>query len=151
MPNILRIHPATHKKRAKIYFIPNTIKLQPEYQHIASTFAPILKTNHPLHHETNTEYPHLHQYIQTQNHYPSIHILYALIMTINSSINICNNILAQPHNYDFDNIWTNTLLIRLANLNNSPPERHILTQHPYTIFVRNNQDLINPKTLYILN
>ena len=43
MPNILHTHPTTHKKRANIYFIPNTIKLQPEYQQIANTFAPILK------------------------------------------------------------------------------------------------------------
>ena len=46
MPNILHTHPAPHKKRANIYLIPNTIKLQPEYQHIATTFAPILK-KHP--------------------------------------------------------------------------------------------------------
>jgi hypothetical protein len=144
MPNILRTHPATHKKRAKTYFIPNTIKLQPEYQHIASTFAPILKHKHPLHHQTSTKYPHLRQYIQIQNNSPSTHILYALIIIINPSINTCNNILAQPHTYDFNDIWTNTLIIRLANLTN-PPERHILTQHPYTIFVENNQDIINPK------
>ena len=144
MPNILRTHPATHKKRAKTYFIPNTIKLQPEYQHIANTFAPILKDNHPLHHLTNTKYPYLHKYIQTQNHSPLSHILYALVITINPSIDICNNILAQPHTYDFNDIWTNTLMIRLANLSN-PPERHILTQYPYTTFVRNNQDIINPK------
>jgi exonuclease III len=50
----------------------------------------------------------------------------------------------QPHTYHFNNIWTNTLIIRLANLSN-PPERHILTQHPYTIFVENNQDIIDPK------
>ena len=43
MPNILHTHPAIHRKRAKIYFIPNTIKLQPEYQHVANTFAPILR------------------------------------------------------------------------------------------------------------
>ena len=142
MPDILRTHPAIHKKRAKTYFIPNTIKLQPEYQHIASSFAPILKTNHPLHHQTNIKYPYLHQYIQTQNLSPSTHILYALIITINPSIDTCNNILAQPHTYDFNDIWTTTLLIRLTNLNN-PPERHILTQHPYTTFVINNQDIIN--------
>ena len=144
MPNILRTHPATHKKRAKTYFIPNTIKLQPEYHHIANTFAPILKDNHPLHHLISVKYPHLHRYIQTQSHSPLTHILYALIITIHPSIDMCNNTLAQPHTYDFNDIWTNTLLIRLANLNN-PPERHILTQHPYTTFVRNNQDIINPK------
>ena len=65
MLDILRTYPATHKKKVKTYFIPNTIKLQPEYQHIASTFAPILRHNHPLHHQTTIMYPHLHQYIQT--------------------------------------------------------------------------------------
>ena len=144
MPDILRTHPAIHKKKAKTYFIPNTIKLQPEYQHIASTFAPILKPNHPLHHQTTTIYPHLHQYTQAQNLSPPTHILYVLIITINPSIDTCNNILAQPHIYHFNDIWTNTLIIRLANLNN-PPERHILTQHPYTTFVENNQNLIKFK------
>ena len=145
MPNILRTHPATHKKKAKTYFIPNTIKLQPEYQHLANAFAPILKNNHPLHHQTNAKYPYLHRYIQIQNHSPPPHILYALIITINPSIDKCNKILAQPHTYDFNDIWTNTLIIRLANLNTPPPERHILTQHPYTTFVRDNQDIINPR------
>ena len=144
MPDILRTHPATHKKRAKTYFIPNTIKLQPEYQHLANTFVPILHHNHPLHHQTNQKYPHLHQYLQTHNYPLPSHILYALIITIHPSIDTCNNILAQPHNYHYNDIWTNTLIIRLANLNN-PPERHILTQHPYTTFVEHNQDLINPK------
>ena len=144
MPDILRTHPAIHKKRAKTYFIPNTIKLQPEYEHIASTFAPILSHNHPLHYQTTTMYPHLHQYTQAQNLSPPTHILYALIITISPSIDTCNNILAQPHTYHFNDIWTNTLIIRLANLNN-PPERHILTQHPYTTFVENNQNIINLK------
>ena len=143
MPDILCTHPAIHKKRAKTYFIPNTIKLQPEYQHIASTFAPILRHNHPLHHQTIIMYPHIYRYTQTQNHSPPTHILYAVIITINPSIDTCNNILAQPHTYHFNDIWTNTLLIRLANLNN-PPERHILTPHPYTTFVENNQNIINP-------
>ena len=144
MPNILHTHPAIHKKRANIYFIPNTIKLQPEYQHIANTFDPILKTTHPLQPQAITTYPHLHQYIQTQRQSPPTHILYALIITIHPSIDTCNNILAQPQNYHFNNIWTNTLIIRLANLPN-PPERHILTPHPYTTFMAKNQDIILPK------
>ena len=148
MPNILSTHPATHKKRANIYFIPNTIKLQPEYQHIAKTFAPILNTTHPLHPQAIIAYPHLHQYIQTQRQSPTTHLLYALTVTIHPSIDTCNNILAQPHNYHFNNIWTNTLIIRLANLTN-PPERHILTPHPYTTFVENNLDIIHKKTQYM--
>ena len=71
-------------------------------------------------------------------------MLYALVITIHPSIDTCNNILAQPQNYHFNNIWTNTLIIRLANLTN-PPERHIVTPHPYTTFVENNQDIILPK------
>jgi hypothetical protein len=144
MPNILHTHPATHKKRANIYFIPNTIKLQPEYQHIANTFAPILKNTHSLHHQAIIIHPHLHQYIQTQRQSPLSHILYAIVIIIHPSIATCNSILAQPQNYHFNDIWTNTLIIRLANLTN-PPERHILTLHPYITFVGNNQDLILPK------
>jgi hypothetical protein len=71
-------------------------------------------------------------------------MLYAIVITIHPSIDTCNNILAQPQNYHFNDIWTNTLIIRLANLTN-PPERHILTPHPYTTFVGNNQDIILPK------
>ena len=71
-------------------------------------------------------------------------MLYALIITIHPSIDMCNNILAQPQHYHFNDIWTNTLIIRLANLIN-PPERHISTPHPYTTFLETNQDIIHPK------
>jgi hypothetical protein len=141
MLDILRTHPITHKRRANTYFIPNTIKLQPEYQHLASIFTPILKHTHPLHPQAITTYPHLHHYTQTQYQTPPTHMLYTLIITIHPSIDICNNILAQPQNYHNNNIWTNTLIIRLANLTN-PTERHILTPHLYTIFIENNQHII---------
>ena len=144
MPNILQTHPPTHRQIAKTYFIPNTIKLHPEYQHIAKDFAPVLKIEHPRHQQAITELPYLHQYIQTQNQSPPSHILYALVITIHPSVNRSNDILAQPHIYYFNNIWTNTLIIRLANLYN-PPERHILTTHPYTKFIETNQNLIFPK------
>ena len=132
------------KKIAKTYFIPNTIKLHPEYQHIAKSFAPILKIDHPSHQQAISDLPHLHQYILTQSHSPLPHILYALVITIHPSVNKSNDILAQPHLYHFNNIWTNTLIIRLSNLYN-PPERHIQTTHPYTKFINTNQDLIFPK------
>ena len=144
MPDILRSHPADHKKRAKTYFISNTIKLHPEYQHIAKLFAHILKIDHPMYHQTTTLLPSVHQYIQTQYNSPLPHILYALVITLNPSMNKCNDILAHPHIYHFNDIWTNTILIRLSKLNN-PPERHIITQHPYTKFIVNYQDLIHPR------
>ena len=97
-----------------------------------------------MYHQTTTLLPSLHQYIQTKYNSPPSHILYALVITINPSINTCNDILAHPHIYHFNNIWTNTLLIRLSKLNN-PPERHILTQHLYTRFIVYNQDIIYPK------
>ena len=36
MPNVLHRHPTTHKRIANTYFISNTIKLHPEYQHLAN-------------------------------------------------------------------------------------------------------------------
>ena len=143
MPNMLRTHPTTHKRRANIYFIPNTIKLHPEYQHLASSFSPILKQDHPLRQQSIRTFSHLHQYIQTQNQAPLPHLLYAIIITINPSINECNNILAQPNIYHFTLEWTNTLLTKLANLTN-PPERYIRTIHRYTKFIESHQDLIKP-------
>ena len=102
MPNILHTHPTAHIKTTNIYFIPNTIKLQSEYKHIANTFVPILKTTHPLHPQIRTTYLHLHQYIRTQRQSPLIHILYALVITIHPSIDTCNNILTLPQNYHFN-------------------------------------------------
>ena len=116
MPDILQTHPSTHKKTAKTYFIPNTIKLHPEYYHIAKSFAPILKVDHPSHQQAITDLPHLHQYILTQSHSPLPQILYALVITIHPSVNKSNDILAQPHIYHFNNIWTNTLIIRLGGV-----------------------------------
>ena len=120
MPNILITHPSAHKKIEKTYFISNTIKLHPKYQHIAKSFAPILKNNHQQHQQAITKLPQLHQYIQTQNQSPSPHILYALVVNIHPLVNKCNDIFGQPHIYYFNNIWTNTLINRLANLNNPP-------------------------------
>ena len=144
MPDILRSHPTKHRQMAKTYFIPNTIKLHPEYQHLAQSFAPILKPNHESHQQSILTFSHLHQYIQTLNHPPPPHILYAVITTIDPSIHNCNNILAQPNAHHFNIEWTNTLINKLANLNN-PPERHILTPHPYTKFITTHQDIIHPQ------
>ena len=144
MPNMLHKHPTIHKRIANTYFIPNTIKLHPEYQHLANSFAPILKNDHPLHQQSILTFPYLHQYLQTQNHSPLPHLLYAIIIIINPSINMCNNILAQPNTYQFNIEWTNTLIHKLANLN-KPLERHIHTQHPYTKFIETNQTIIAPQ------
>ena len=43
MPNKLETHPPPHRQRYKTYFIECTIKLQPEYQHLAKTFSSILQ------------------------------------------------------------------------------------------------------------
>jgi hypothetical protein len=143
MPNIAHTHPTTHKRIANTYFISNTIKLHPEYQHLASFFSPILKQDHPLHQQSILTFPHLHQYIQTQNQPPLPHLLYVIIVTINPSIDTCNNILARPNDYQINLEWINTLINKLANLTN-PPERHIHTLHPYTKFIESHQDIIEP-------
>ena len=122
MPNILSTHPHIHKNRANMYFIPNTIKLHPEYQHIAHTFAPLLKPTHLLHSQETIIYPHLHQLIQTHRQVPPSHMLYALIITIHPLIDTCNNILASPQTYHFNIVWTNMLLSNLATLTNPPKD-----------------------------
>ena len=139
MPNILKIHPPSHKKRCKTYFIPCTIKLQPEYQHIAKTFFSILKINHLSHINAIRNFPRLAQHLDQIKEHPNPKVLFALITTINPDINACEHQLNRNPNF----VWTITLLERMNNLNN-PPERHIATLHPYTKFIQDNQSLINP-------
>lgn len=96
MPNILKNHPSTHKRKAKTYFIPNTIKLHPEYIHLTKKFAPLLKNTHSLHHHISLTLPHLHEYIQQKlTDHPTSHILYAIIITISPSIDTCNELIAR--------------------------------------------------------
>ena len=139
MPNILQMHPPTHKNRNKIYFIECTIKLQPEYQHLAKQFSPIINLTHPKHQDTIIEYPHLSRYIYQNQHHPPPRMLYALITTISPVIRTCNHILIQTRIPD----WTTIILECMASLPN-PPERHIVTTHPYTQFLQTNQDIIKP-------
>ena len=139
MPNILSKHPPSHKQRNKTYFIPCTIKLQPEYQHLVKEFSPLLNTTHPRHLDSTITYPHLSRYIHLHQHHPPPRILYALITTISPSMATCNHQLTQTPNPD----WTTSLLNQMTTLPN-PPERHILTPHPYTQFKNTNSNLINP-------
>ena len=139
MPNILQKHPSTHRNRYKKYFIESTIKLQPEYQHLAKQFSPIINLTHPHHHNTITYYPHLSIYIYVNQHHPPPRMLYALITTISPVIETCNRMLTQTPKPD----WTTIVLERMTSLQN-PPERHIGVTHPYTQFLQTNQDIINP-------
>ena len=139
MPNILHAHPPAHKNRSKIYFTECTIKLKPEYYHLAKQFSPNINPTHPEHPSTITKYPHLARYIQQNQHHPPPCILYALITTISPIIETCNHLLIQTPEPD----CTTTILERMALLQN-PPERHILTTHPYTQFIQTNQNIINP-------
>ena len=127
MPNILTKHPPSHKQRNKIYFIPCTIKLQPKYQYLAKEFSPLLNTTHPRHLDSTITYPHLSRYIYLHQQHPPPRILYALITTISHSLATCNHQLIQTPNLD----WTTSRLLTMTTLPN-PPERHILTPHPYT-------------------
>ena len=134
MPNILHKHPTTHKRIANTYFIPNTIKFHLEYQHFAKSSTFILKHAYSLHQQSILTFVYLHQYIQTQNHSHLPYILYFIFINIYPSINIYNNILAQPNTYHFNIEWIDTLINKLANLTNTP-ERHIFKQHLCTKFI----------------
>ena len=76
-------HLSTHKKRSKLYFTPNTIKLKREHINIKTKYKPFLKSNHQIIQQT---YGCL--YRSFQNH-PNIHrkrLLYALVTTFGKSL-----------------------------------------------------------------
>ena len=139
MPNILQTHPPPHRRRYKTYFITCTIKLQPEYQHLAKTFSLILKIDHPNHINATRNFPHLMRYLNQKRQHPTPRLLFALITTISPDINSCKHQLINIPNQD----WTSLLLDKMSTLRN-PPERHIDTLHPYTEFINNHKKIINP-------
>ena len=139
MPNILETHPSPHRQRYKTYFITCTIKLQPEYQHLTKTFSPILKIDHPHHINATRNFPHLTRYLSQKRQHLAPRLLFSLITTISPDIHSCEHQLRNIPNLD----WTTTLLDRMATLRN-PPERHINTLHPYTEFLNNHKNMINP-------
>ena len=141
MPNILETHPPPHRRRYKTYFITCTIKLQPEYQHLAKTFSPILKTDHPNHINATRNFPYLIRYLNQKRQHPAPRLLFALITTISLDINACEHQIINIPNQD----WTSILLDKMTTLRN-PPERHIHTLHPYTKFINDHKKLINPPT-----
>ena len=139
MPNVLQTHPSTHRNRGKMYFIECTIKLKPEYQHLAQQFSSIIKRTHPEHQDIIIKYPHLARFMYINQHHPPPRISYAIITTISLVIETCNHILMENPEPE----WTTTVLERMTILQN-PPERHITNTHPYTKFLQTNQDIINP-------
>ena len=141
MTNILETHSSPHRQRYKTYFITCTIKLQPEYQHLAKTFSPILKIDHPNHINATRNYPHLIRYLSQKRQHPALRLLFALITNISPDLNSCEHQIMNIPNQD----WTSTLLDKMSTLRN-PPESHINTLHPYTEFLNNYKNMIKPPT-----
>lgn len=59
MPNTLHTHPTAHRRCNKTYFIPCTIKLQPKYQHLETSYTNKnfdIITNKWLHHSPKYSY-----------------------------------------------------------------------------------------------
>ena len=133
---MLGTHPMVHKRRYKTYFITCTIKLQPEYKHLAKTFSPILNVNHHEHQKAIEHYPNLNTLVNHIRHHPTPRILFALIVTISPNITSCEYQVSNASEIE----WTLTLLNKMLLLSN-PPERHISTQHPYTQFINENTKL----------
>ena len=100
MPNILKTHPPPHRHRYKTYFIACTIKLQPEYQHLAKIFSLILKVHHPNHINATRNFPYLTRYLNQNRHHLEAKKLFALITTISPDINSCEHQLIQILNPD---------------------------------------------------
>ena len=112
MPNILEAHPPPHRQRYKTYFTECTIKLQLEYQHLAKTFSPVLKNNHPNHINASRNFPYLTRYLNLNKHHPKARILFALITTISPNINSCEHQLIQIPSPN----WTSILLVKMTTL-----------------------------------
>lgn len=72
LPNMLQRHPPTTKDDTT-YFLPSTIKFQPEYQHHAKTFEPLFQNTHHLHAQTSLLLPYLYNHIQPHNNHPPSH------------------------------------------------------------------------------
>ena len=71
-----------------------------EYQHLVNTFKPLFQITHPLHTQTINSLPYLYNYIQQHSNHPPPRIIYAMIVTINPSIIICNTYLQQQPTQD---------------------------------------------------
>ena len=129
----------SHRKNAKIYFIPNTIKLHPKYQHLAQKFASLLKNIHTAHGLYTNTFPYISLFLQQQYARPPPHLLYAIIITIHPSVEECNRILSIQDPCPTN--WTIILLDKVNTLHN-PLERHIRTKHLYQKLLDDNQELI---------
>ena len=140
MPNILETHPPPHRQRYKTYFITCTIKLQPQYQHLAKTFSPILKIDHPSHINATRNFPHLTKYLNQRRQHPIPRLLFALLTSISPYINSCKH---QSLNIP-NQAWTSILLEKMAT--KKPTQNTYNTLYPYTQFINNHNKIINPPT-----
>jgi hypothetical protein len=131
--------PQEYESRRSIYFIPKTIKIRSEYQHLAKNFAPHLLSTHPLHLQKVLSHPHLSQFIHTHTSYPSPQILYILIVTMSPSPDTCELTLRHSPNPPFVQI-----LFTYLSLLPTQPEAQITIPYPFDLFQHANTDLIHP-------
>jgi exonuclease III len=122
-----------------MYFLPYTIQIKPEYQQLQTLFEPHLLPTHPQHQETHQTHPFLSRFIASQTHYPPPILFYSCIVTTSPLLDRCNILLFQPSPLITNLMYH--LSLQLQNL-----EHLTFTQHPYTQFLRNNQELISLPT-----
>lgn len=135
MLDLLQTHPNTHKKWQTTYFIPSTIKLQPQYQHLAKKFKPFFQITH---NNTNKQHSYSQTYtIKLHTNHPPLRIVYALF-AITSPIETCKTHLQYQPTLD----WTLQLLEKWRKLPNLH-ECHIETPHLYTLFLNTHLDKIS--------
>jgi hypothetical protein len=137
--NILRNHPHDHKLRSRIYFTSHTIQIKPEYQQLQTLFEPHLLPTHPHHQEIHQTHPFLSRFIANQNHYPPLILFYSLIVTTSLLLDRCNILLFQ-----ISPLITNLMYRLSLQFQNLAPLT--LIQHPYTQFLKDNQETISLTT-----
>jgi hypothetical protein len=138
-PHLIINLPPDYNTRSSSYFLPKTIKLKPEYQHIAQNFAPHFLNTHPIHPQKTLSHPYLHHFIQTHNSHPSPRIFYTLILAMSLSPDRCELKLQYLPNLPFVQI----ILTHLSQLP-IPPETHLTIPHPFDLFQQANADIMYP-------
>jgi hypothetical protein len=138
-PHLIINLPPDYNTRSSSYFLPKTIKLKPEYQHIAQNFAPHLLNTHPIYPQKTLSHPHLYHFIQTNNSHPSPRILYTIILAMSASPDTCESKLQYLPNPPFVQI----ILTHLSQLS-IPRETHLTTPHPFDLFQQANADIMYP-------
>jgi hypothetical protein len=126
--------PRPCRERQNKYFQANTLSFKGTYKHLAKTFMPYLDKSHPK--RRDAENTPLRKHCDLLNDYPYQYHIFALIITIGPTPQICNQYLNKQTNLRSLDI--------LRKLQKMPLDKTNAEQlDTLDTFFKNNQDLLN--------